>query len=146
MSLEFVIIPMTKNFENVAFDIKNKLNNSVKLSVTIEIDTNYNNSLQNRITKWKKQEYDIITIDQDFIETNSIVIRFSDKGSKAKTMELEEFIELVSSFEEDENNNSGIDENKNNDTNNNTNDDTNNNTNDDTNDDTNNSNSGCIII
>ena len=116
MSLEFVIIPVTHHFENVAHDIKEKLQSSVKLSILIEIDSNYNSSLTSRISKWRKNIYDIITIDQDFIETNNIIVRFSDKGSKATVMQLEEFIDLVSSFEEDEiKTNNEIDKNNEND-------------------------------
>jgi threonyl-tRNA synthetase len=102
MSLEFVIIPVTKDLERAAYDIKSKLISSVKLGVTVDLDLDYSVSYVNKILKWKKKDYDIIVINEDFIETNRVVVRFSDKGSKQKTMELDEFIDLVASFEDDD--------------------------------------------
>jgi threonyl-tRNA synthetase len=139
MSLEFVIIPINKNLQDVALEIKDKLINSIKLSLIVEIDNSYSNSMQNRISRWKKLDYDIITVDQEYIETNVIVIRFSDKGTKPQPMELEEFIDLVSSFQED---NEPTKNNSNND--NDTNNDNNNNINDTNNDNENNS--GCLLM
>ena len=109
MSLEFAIIPVTSDFISTAYDIQSKLKDNIKLSLTINIDTNYDTPLSTRINKWKKQEYDIITIDQDYNETNSIVVRFSDKGSRAQPMEVDEFIDLVASFEDEHKNNSNLD-------------------------------------
>jgi threonyl-tRNA synthetase len=102
MSLEFVIIPVSEQFEQAAYDIKSKLNSAVKLNVTVDFDFDYNVSTVNKITKWKKKDYDIIVINEDFLETNRVVVRFSDKGSKQKTMELNEFIDLVASFDHDD--------------------------------------------
>ena len=102
MSLEFVIIPISKRIEQNAYDIKSKLVNSSKLSVNVEIDLNYELSTNNKLMKWKKKDYNIIIVDEDFIETNTIVVRFSDKGSKPKLINLEDFIELVSSFEDED--------------------------------------------
>ena len=102
MSLEFVIIPVTKDLERAAYDIKSKLISSVKLGVTVDLDLDYSVSYVNKILKWKKKDYDIIVINEDFIETNRVVVRFSDRGSKQKTMELDEFIDLVASFEDDD--------------------------------------------
>ena len=59
--------------------------------------------VNSRINKCKKNDYDIIIINQDCIETNNIIVIFSDKGSRLKSMDLEEFIELVNSFEDEEN-------------------------------------------
>jgi threonyl-tRNA synthetase len=101
MSLEFVIIPASKDLEQVAFDIKSKLTSCSKLPVTVDFDFDYSVSSVNKILKWKKKEYDIIVINEDFLETNRVVVRFSDKGSKQKTMELDEFIDLVASFDDD---------------------------------------------
>ena len=105
MSLEFAIIPITDTFVSAAYTIQSKLKDNVKLEMSITIDTNYEQSFISRINKWKKQGYDIITIDSDFDESNSIVVRFSDKGSRAQSMEVEEFIDLVASFEDETNHN-----------------------------------------
>jgi len=101
MSLEFVIITASKDLEEVAFDIKSRLASSSNLPVTVDFDFDYSVSSVNKILKWKKKDYDIIVINEDFPETNRVVVRFSDKGSKQKTMELDEFIDLVSSFDDD---------------------------------------------
>ena len=102
MSLDFAIIPVTDSVVSVAYDIQTKLKDNVKLEMNITIDTNYTTSLSSRINKLKKLSYDIITIDQDYNETQSIVVIFADKGSRGKLMQVDEFIELVASFEEEE--------------------------------------------
>ena len=99
MPLEFAIIPLTPAFLSAARDIQNKLNTHVKLKITITIDTNYETPYNTRINKWKKKYYDIITINND---SNSIVVRFSEKGSKSQVMEVNDFIDLVASFDEKE--------------------------------------------
>lgn len=101
MSIEFVILPATQQFESDSYIIKSKIIDSLNINVNIEIDQNYSSSLSSRINKWKKEDYDIIVIEQDYIETKSIIVRFSDKGSKPQVMELEEFIELIASFEDE---------------------------------------------
>lgn len=102
MSIEFIIIPVTKELEECAIKIKDKLTNNIKINIHFQIDTSFNVNITSRINKWKKDDYDIIIINQDCIETNNIIVRFSDKGSRLKNMELEEFIELVNSFEDEE--------------------------------------------
>ena len=103
MSLNFTIIPVTSDFLSIAYDIQTKLKDEVTLEITITIDTNYTSALSTRINKWKKQSYNVITIDQNYNESNSIDVIFSDKGSRAQVMLVEEFIDLVASFEDDDN-------------------------------------------
>jgi len=105
MSLEFTIIPVTIDFVSFAYDIQTKIKNNVELEITTNIDTNYNTSLSTRINKWKKLSHNVITIDQDYNESHSIVVIFSDKGSRAQVMEVDEFIDLLASFEDDNDNN-----------------------------------------
>jgi|LakMenEpi03Aug12_release.lakeMendotaPanAssembly.Ray.scaffolds.fasta_scaffold2015677_1 hypothetical protein len=105
MSLEFAIIPINSTFINTAYDIETKLKenkDNIKLQLNIVIDTNYDIHFTTRINKWKKQVYNIITIDQDYYESNSIIVIFSDKKSTSQTMEIDEFIDLVMSFENEE--------------------------------------------
>jgi len=105
MSLEFAIIPITNTFLSAAYTIQSKLKENVKLEMSITIDTNYNTQLSTRINKWKKEGYNVVTIDSDFDESNSIVVRIFGKGTRAQSMEVEEFIDLVASFEDETNNN-----------------------------------------
>lgn len=100
MSLEFVIIPITSDFITTAHDIQNKLKTSIKTKISIQIDTNYDSLTSARIQKWKKHEFNIITIDNDYNEANTISVLFSEKRSRPEVMEVEEFIDLVASFED----------------------------------------------
>ena len=106
MSLDFSIIPITSIFITTAYAVQTKLKENIKLQINIDIDTNYDIPFTSRINKWKKKEYNIITIEEDYHETNTIIIRFSDKGTTTQIMEVDEFIDLVSSFENEEEHNS----------------------------------------
>ena len=113
MSLDFVIIPVTKTLENSAYNIRNKLNSAVKIPITIDLDINYKFPLNNRISKWRKNHYDIVVVDHDFPESNTVMVRFLDKGSRSKKMNLDVFIDLVTSFEDsDRGTDSGTDSGK----------------------------------
>ena len=99
MSIDFVIIPATKDLTEHANIIKSKLEDVVFLNSNFQIDYNFNYTINSRIDKWRKDDFDIIIITPEFIESNTIIVRFSDKGTKPKTMDFQEFIDLVSSFE-----------------------------------------------
>jgi threonyl-tRNA synthetase len=109
MSLKFAIIPLSQNFDHNAYDIKSKLLDSIKLPLTIEVDLDYSKSYDSKKLKWIKKKYDVIIIDDDVTKNNRITVLFSDKGSKPTTMEIDEFIDLVASFEDDD-----VDKNKDN--------------------------------
>ena len=96
MSLKFTIIPINSSFVNVAYDIKSKITNIVK---EVYIDTNYDLSFTTRIQKQKKCDFNIITIDEDYNETKSIVVKYCEKGSRSHSYEVNEFIDLISSFD-----------------------------------------------
>jgi hypothetical protein len=102
MSLDFVIIPITNMSFTNAHDIKHKLNDNVKLDLNIIIDDKYEMPVNSRVALWKKKDYDIITVDNDYQESSSIVVRFSEKGSKPQVMNIEEFIDLIVSYEYEE--------------------------------------------
>ena len=105
MSLEFVIIPLTSVFFTTAQDIHDKLKNAIQTNINIQLDTNYDTIITQRINKWKKTEFNIITIDDNYYQTNTITVRFSDKRSEPEIMEVEEFIDLVASFEDEDQHN-----------------------------------------
>lgn len=102
MALEFVIIPSKQLYEDYADDIVIMMRNNIKREMDIEIDRDYDKSLSSRINEWTDKEYDVINVDENYGETNTIVVRFSDKGSNPEKMELTEFVDLVSSFEDDD--------------------------------------------
>jgi threonyl-tRNA synthetase len=115
MSIEFVIIPILREFEEYAIKIKDKLTSNITINIHFQIDTNFHVNINSRINKWKKEDFEIIIINQDCIETNKIMVRFSEKGSRLKNIDIADFIELVNSFEdededEDENENDHFDD------------------------------------
>jgi len=105
MSLDFAIIPTTSKFFATANDIKSKLTNSVNCQLDIQIDTDTDIKTQSRIQKWKKKGYNIVLVDEDYDESNSIIVTFSEKGSRPHPMLVDEFIDIVSSYESDSDNN-----------------------------------------
>jgi hypothetical protein len=119
MSLKFALIPLNSSFVHVAYDIKSKIKDIVE---EVFIDTNYDLSFTNRIQKRKKEDFNIITIDEDYNETKSIVVKYCEKGSRAYSYQVDEFIDLISSYDDDDDKN----DDKNNDINNDINNDENN--------------------
>ena len=101
MSLDIVIIPFDKNYLSIANDIQSKLTNEIPtIKHNITIDTNYEQLFVSRINKWKKLDYDVVVgIDQYYEEYNCVVVRFSD-GARPQNMEINEFVDLIASFEE----------------------------------------------
>lgn len=102
MAFEFVIIPSKKNYEDNANDVEAMMRHNINHSMVIEFDKNYDNSLNSRINKWKRKEYDIIIVDEEYEETNCIKVKFNDNDMKTETMTLLDFIDLVISFEEND--------------------------------------------
>ena len=102
MSLEFVIIPSKKSYEDNADDVEAMMRHNIKHSMVIDFDKNYDDSLNSRINKWKRKEYDIIIVDEEYAQTNYIKVKFNDKGARMESMTLLDFIDLVSSFEDDD--------------------------------------------
>ena len=52
--------------------------------------------------KRKKDNFNIITIDEDYNETKSIVVKYCEKGSRSHSYEVDEFIDLISSFDNED--------------------------------------------
>ena len=100
MSLKFALIPINSSFVHVAYDIKSKIKNIVE---EVFIDTNYDLSFTSRIQKRKKEDFNIITIDEDYNETKSIVVKYCEKGSRSYSYQVDEFIDLISSYDDDDN-------------------------------------------
>lgn len=101
MSLDFVIIPSNLIYEENAHDVVAMMKHNITHNMNIEFDTNYDKLLSTRITKWRKEEYDIIIVDGNYVEASYLTVQFYDKGSKLEKMSLMEFIDTVSSFEDE---------------------------------------------
>ena len=95
MSLEFVIIPFNSTFEETALTIKSNITDSIS-SIEVAFDSDYSKSYNNRLNKWKQEDYNIIMVNQDYIESNYIHVTID---AKQEQMTVEEFIDLVSNFE-----------------------------------------------
>ncbi len=98
MSLEFVMIPSSKEYENDANDLIEKLKNNITKSVEFEFDNNYHMKLNSRVGRNRKADKDIIIIDNNYTEKDLLTIWFSDKGSKMQKMDVDEFTTLLNEF------------------------------------------------
>lgn len=97
-ALKFVVISTKSTYEQYSEEIVSKIS-KVK-NCKSEIDTNYGESLSSRINRYKKLGYNIATIGLSEVEHNTILIHLI--GSRPKTMELDEFIELLESYDGNE--------------------------------------------
>jgi hypothetical protein len=94
MSLEFVIIPFNATFEKNALTIKSQIEDNLS-SINLSMDTDYSKSYNSRQNKWKQTDYNIIMVNQDF-ESNYIHVTID---AKQERMTVEEFVDLVSNFD-----------------------------------------------
>jgi len=101
MSLDFAIIPTTSNFFSTANEIKSKLTNSIKCQIDVKVDTDTDVKTQARIQTWKKKGFNVVLVDEDYDESHTIIVTFSEKGSRPHPMLVDEFIDIVSSYESD---------------------------------------------
>ena len=104
--LKFVVIPSKNDYEEYSENVVSRIKEVNNCSA--ELDTNYRESLKMRIDKYKKNNKNIITIGLSEIEHDTIMIHFI--GSRPKTMECDEFITLLESYDdEDEDEENSVD-------------------------------------
>jgi len=96
--LKFVVIPSKNEYEEYSENIVSRIEEVNNCSA--EVDKNYKENLKLRINKYKKNNKNIITIGLSEIEHDTIMIHFN--GSRPKTMECDEFITLLESYDNDE--------------------------------------------
>jgi threonyl-tRNA synthetase len=97
MIFDFVIIPVNNTFIDEAYYIRDKLEEIYYISYAV-IDTNYNTTISSRIHNLQNNKYNIITINEDYNETNTVDVMFVHTNYKLKTMPLKEFLNLVVSY------------------------------------------------
>jgi hypothetical protein len=97
-TLKFVVIPTKNTYEEYSEEIVLKIKDINNCDA--ELDNNYNETLNIRVNKYKKNNKNVITIGLSEVEHNTIMIHFN--GSRPKTMECNEFIELLESYDDDE--------------------------------------------
>jgi hypothetical protein len=98
MSLEFVVVPSTSEYENDANELIEKLKSSITKTVDFEFDNNYQMKLNSRVGRHRKADKDIIVIDNNYKEKDLLTIWFSDKGSRMEKMSVDDFVTLLNEF------------------------------------------------
>ena len=96
--LKFVVIPAKDIYENYSNDIVSKIRNVKNCSS--DLDKNYGDLLNSRISKHKKNNKNVITIGLSEVEHDTLMIHFN--GIRPKTMEMDEFIALLESYDNEE--------------------------------------------
>ena len=96
--LRFAVIPTKVDYETYSQEIVDKIGEIQNCKS--ELNTSYDETLTLRINKYKKLNRNIVTIGLSEVEHNTLMIHFI--GSRPKTMELDEFVELLMSFEDNE--------------------------------------------
>ena len=99
--LKFVVIPTKNTYEEYSEEIVSKIKDINNCNA--EIDNNYNETLNTKVKKYKKNNKNIITIGLSEVEHNTLMIHFN--GTRPKTMEYNEFIELLESYNDEEDDN-----------------------------------------
>ncbi len=97
-TLKFIVIPTKNTYEDYSEEIVSKIKNIDNCSA--DLDRNYSDVLNSRVNKYKKNNKNIITIGLSEVEHNTLMIHFN--GIRPKTMELDEFIALLESYDNDE--------------------------------------------
>jgi hypothetical protein len=93
--LRFAVIPTKVDYETYSREIVDKIGGIQNCKS--ELNTSYDETLTSRVNKYKKLSRNIVTIGLSEVEHNTLMIHFN--GSRPKTMELDEFVELLMSFE-----------------------------------------------
>jgi hypothetical protein len=96
--LRFAVIPTKVDYETYSQEIVDKIGEIQNCKS--ELNTSYDETLTTRVNKYKKLNRNIVTIGLSEVEHNTLMIHFI--GSRPKTMELDEFVELLMSFEDNE--------------------------------------------
>lgn len=103
MSLRFVIIPVDASFIDAAHYISDKLETRVILPIQISIDTNYSSGIGAKSEKWNKLGYDCVIIGKDYKNTNACTVRFAEDKSNPQKMNVDDFLDLVCSYDDNDN-------------------------------------------
>lgn len=97
MSLGFAIIPCHPEFKQIGESIRQKMLSRVQFDLSFAFDYDYTKSMDARTRKMRKIGYDnIIKINNNDGKINVI---FEDDGSIYESIEIDEFIDLVVSYD-----------------------------------------------
>ncbi len=100
--MDFVILFTSKEFEIHASNLQTKLQSNLSLDANVVIDEDINVLINLRIQKWKKRKYIVIVLNDHYEESNIINVYFSNSrlNSKGNTMAVDEFIDLINSYDD----------------------------------------------
>jgi len=96
--LKFIVIPTKNTYEEYSEEIVSKIKDVNNCNA--ELDKNYNETLNSRVNKYKKNNKNIITIGLSEVEHDTLMIHFN--GARPKTMECDEFIALLESYDDED--------------------------------------------
>lgn len=97
MSLGFAIIPCHPEFKQIGESIRQKMLSRVQFDISFAFDYAYTKSMDARTRKMRKIGYDnIIKINNNDGKINVI---FEDDGSIYESIDIDEFIDLVVSYD-----------------------------------------------
>jgi hypothetical protein len=97
-TLKFIVIPTKNTYEEYSEEIVSKIKDVENCSA--DLDRNYSDTMNSRVNKYKKNNKNIITIGLSEVEHDTIMIHFN--GVRPKTMELDEFIALLESYNDED--------------------------------------------
>lgn len=100
MPLKFAVISTKNMYEEYSMSVVSKINNISNCEA--ELDNNYSVALSSRINENKKRNRNVIAIGNSEVEHDMILLHFSDKSMRPKSMELDDFISLLENYSEDE--------------------------------------------
>jgi len=96
MSLEFIIIPYNEECSLYAQKVKEAIISVIPAS--IQINYEYDVPLARKLTKYKREGYDIITLKEADIENNTLCIRYSDINLCPEKLSIEDLQELIRGY------------------------------------------------
>lgn len=96
MSLEFIIIPYNEECALYAQKVKEAIISVIPAS--IQINYEYDIPLARKLTKYKREGYDIITVSDGDIENNTLCIRYSDSNLRPEKLSIEDLQELIRGY------------------------------------------------
>lgn len=97
MTLKFVVIPTKKMYEDYSVSVMSKINNINNCEA--QLDEEYTESSTVRINQNKKRNKNVIAIGNSEVEHDMILLHFNGKNIRPKSMELDDFISLLESYE-----------------------------------------------
>ena len=95
--IQLAVVPLTKNAENYAYEVIEHINKTVKAD--IQIDVRYATNTNERIEKYKRDNIDVIVVEVNDINKNTITVFYTD-SVKPKKHKLGGFLVYLKGYED----------------------------------------------